>query len=178
MSDWSQLFMRKISEFLFIFGFLISIVVMGVVLFLEAHNHLIPCSLCIFQRIAVILSGLVFLIGAIHGFCRKKGHPVWIYAILGILVALIGLSVSLRQVYLQSLPPSAVPACGPGINFIFKAHPFLDALKIVFEGSGECAKVDWKFWRLSLADWAGLYFVGLMILNVLAVGLNRWSKKA
>ncbi len=170
--------LRKMPSILFLLGFLSAIGVMGLMLFLEYQRHLIPCSLCIFQRLAVILAGFIFLMGLLHRSLRASAALITVYGILGILVALLGLSISLRQIYLQSLPPSAVPACGPGLNFIFQAYPFLDALKVIFEGSGECAKVDWRTLGLSLADWAGVYFVGLMILNVLAIGFERVEKMA
>jgi disulfide bond formation protein DsbB len=175
---------KNINIFLFLLGLLISLGTMGYVLFLEHHNHLIPCSLCIFQRIAVIFSSIIFLIALIHGLClglkRKTfmGRLVLVYAVLGILVALTGLAFSLRQIYLQSLPPSEVPGCGPGVNFLFKAYPFLDALKIVLEGSGDCAKVDWRGLGLSLADWSGIYFVGLLILNAAALGFNKINTRS
>jgi protein dithiol:quinone oxidoreductase len=170
---------KNIGILLFFLGFLLSLGLMLYVVFLEYHFHLRPCSLCIFQRIAVMGSLIIFLIACLHYLVLRIKHKifvgrvVWIYAILGILTALIGLGFSLRQIYLQSLPPSEVPGCGPGINFLFKAYPFLDALKIVLEGSGDCAKVDWKGLGLSLADWAGIYFVGLIILNAVVIGFNK-----
>ena len=169
---------KKIVMILFFVGFLSAVAVMGFVLSLEYRFLLAPCSLCIFQRVAVLVAMIVFLIGAIHMGFSTSTRSLPTYVTLGVLIALIGLVISLRQIYLQSLPPREVPACGPGFNFIFKAYPFLDALKIIFQGSGECAKVGWRGLGLSLADWAGLYFVGLVILNILAAGLNRINKTA
>jgi disulfide bond formation protein DsbB len=168
---------KKLPGMLFLIGLVSALMVLGFVIFLEYHAHLNPCSLCIFQRIAVMVALIVFLVGVIRGAFRISPRAILVCGLIGIVVAIIGLSISLRQIYLQSLPPSKVPACGPGLDFIFRAYPFLDALKIVFQGSGECAKVDWRGLGLSLADWGGIYFVILIILNTLAIGLNRIRKK-
>ncbi len=182
--------------YLFLVGFWVSFGVLGFTFFLEIHVHLVPCSLCIFQRVFLIISTVIFLIFLIHvGWLllastagQKTSHDeardsvyalgmsfktVMSYAVVGFLMALIGLAFSLRQIYLQSLPPSAVPGCGPGLNFLFQAYPVLDALKIVLQGSGDCAKIDWRGLGLSLADWAGIYFVFLIILNVVIMGVNK-----
>jgi disulfide bond formation protein DsbB len=250
---------KNLTLFLFFMGFLVSIGVLAFTFFLEINSHLVPCSLCIFQRVFLILSALIFLIFLGHFFfswllvfkssklsgtlitkasitnpganpganpevnpevslgvslgvnpggnlestfsgpnlsesspsefgvldlaefpegndIQRSGmsfRTVIIYALLGFFVALIGLAFSLRQIYLQSLPPSLVPGCGPGLNFLFKAYPFLDALKIILQGSGDCAKIDWRALGLSLADWAGMYFVLLMILNVVVIGVTK-----
>jgi disulfide bond formation protein DsbB len=37
----------------------------------------------------------------------------------------------------------------------------IGALAKVFEGSGECAKVDWTFLGLSMPFWTLVWFVGL-----------------
>ena len=67
-----------------------------------------PCPLCISQRLAIFLTGLVFLIAGLHNPGQKG---VTRYAILGAVTALLGASISTRHVWLQHLPPDEVPEC-------------------------------------------------------------------
>ncbi len=112
--------------------------------------HLEPCPLCIFQRIGVLLIALLFAIAAVHdpvGWGRR------LYAGLIALAALATIGVAVRQLYIQSLPPDSVPACGASLDFMLKVFPLTDVLVKVFTGSGECAKVDWRFMGLAMPAW-------------------------
>jgi hypothetical protein len=39
--------------------------------------------------------------------------------------------------------------------------PFWEAVKMVFQGSGDCAKIDWTFLGISMAGWVLISLVGL-----------------
>ncbi len=117
-----------------------------------------PCPLCILQRVAVIALGAVFVLAAVHPAGRVGRR---LYALLLALVALAGSSVAARHVWLTTLPPERVPACGPGLDFMLDAFPLREALAMVFTGSGECAQVDWQFLGLSMPAWVLLALLGL-----------------
>ena len=117
-----------------------------------------PCPLCIFQRIGVFLVGLVALVGAIHGPRRTGRH---VYGVLGAVFATAGAVVAGRHLWLQNLPPEEVPDCGPGVDYMFEVFPFLDAVRMVFKGSGECAEVDWTLLGLSMPGWVLIAFAAL-----------------
>ena len=70
------------------------------------------CPLCIFQRVAMIALGVVFAVAALHA---PRGAGARAYAVLGALVAAIGLGIAGWHVRMQNLPPAEVPACGPGL---------------------------------------------------------------
>lgn len=127
------------------------------------------CPLCIFQRVAMLALGAVFLVAALHA---PVGHGARAYAGLGLVTALIGIGIAGRHVYLQNLPPDAVPACGPGLDYILDAFPLMDALRMVFTGSGECAEVNWAFLGLSMPAWVLIWFV---LLGALVVAAN-WRR--
>ncbi len=115
-----------------------------------------PCPLCIFQRVAMTALSLVFLVGAIHD--PQGQRMVRIYTLAGGVLAAIGSAIAARQIWLQHLPADQVPSCGPGLNYILKAHPFFNALAIVLKGSGECATIGWKFAGLAISEWSLLWF--------------------
>jgi len=131
---------------------------MGYALYAQHGLGLEPCPLCVFQRVAVIGLGILFLLAALHP-SLAGGRRV--YAVLIGLVALAGSGVSARHVWLTTLPPERVPACGPGLDFMLESFPLQEALAMVLSGSGECASVDWQFLGLSMPAWVLLALVCL-----------------
>lgn len=132
-------------------------------LYLQEILGLHPCPLCITQRIFVILVGLTALIAAIH-MPARTGRLI--YASLGALFAIIGAGVSARHVWIQHLPADQVPACGPGLEYMFETFPIMEALALLFQGDGNCAEVVWQFLGLSIPSWTLIAFVGLLALNL------------
>ncbi len=128
--------------------------------------HLDPCPLCIFQRVGVFAMGLVFLIAAAHdpvgGFKRA-------YAALLALSALATAGVAVRQLYIQSLPEGSVPACGASLDFMLKVFSLSEVLVKVLTGSGECAKVTWRFLGLAMPGWV---LIAVLVLGAFGVWIN------
>ena len=122
-----------------------------------------PCPLCVFQRMIMIAIGLVFLLSFLH---HPNALGRYIYGgVLGTL-GLSGVAVSGRHVWLQYLPADQVPECGPGLTYLFDVFPLMEALGLVFMGSGECAAVSWSFGGLSMPTWVLIWFFVLMLLGV------------
>ena len=144
---------------------------MAYALFLQYVQGLEPCPLCIFQRVAVIALGLVFLAAGLHA---PAGATARVYAALGVLAAGGGVVVAGRHAYLQQLPADEVPACGPGLDYMLDVFPLTEALTLVFQGSGECANVDWSFLGLSMPAWVLLWCAALGIWAVL-INVRRLS---
>ncbi len=137
---------------------------MGYALFVQHGLGLVPCPLCILQRIAVIVTGLIFLGAAVH---NPGSTGVRVYALLVLAATGLGAVVAGRHIWLQALPPDEVPACGPGLDYMLEFFPLTEALQMVFEGSGECAKIDWMFLGLSMPAWVFMALLGLATYAVL-----------
>ena len=131
---------------------------MAYALYAEHVLHLMPCPLCVFQRMAIIALGIIFLIAAIHNRSQLGRR---IYAGLIALATAAGMVVAGRHVWLQSMPEDQVPECGPGFGYIMDSFPFSEALRMIFTGSGECADIDWTFLGLSMPLWVLIAIVGL-----------------
>lgn len=142
-----------------VIGALFCAAMMAYALYAQHQLLLEPCPLCVFQRVAVIALGCVFLIAALHG---PSGKGRYAYASLLAIATLGGSIVAGRHVWLQNLPPDEVPACGPGLEYMLDAFPLAEALSMVFSGSGECATVDWQLLGLSMPAWVltAILFVG------------------
>lgn len=144
-------------------GFLSCAGLMGFALYSQYVLLLDPCPLCVLQRVAVIGLGVVFLIAALHD---PSGWGRRVYAVLLGLFAAGGATVAGWHMRMQNLPPSEVPSCGPGLDYMLQNFPLSDALHMVFEGSGECADVVWSFLGLSMPAWVLISITGLGIVGI------------
>ncbi len=138
-------------------GFLICGLAMAFAFYLQGQGYE-PCPMCIFQRVAMIAAGAVFLLAAIHD---PKQWGQWVYAALADLAAIIGALIAARHVWLQSLPADQVPACGPTLDYLMGIFPLSDVVTMVLKGDGNCAKIDAAWLGLSLPMWTLIAFVGL-----------------
>jgi disulfide bond formation protein DsbB len=136
--------------------------------YLQYVEHLEPCPLCIFQRVAVLAVGVLFLIAALHD-PEKTGARV--YGVLIDLAALAGIGVAARHIYVQSLPPGEVPLCGATLDYMLEVFPLTQVIRTVLTGSGECGVVDWIFLGLSMPWWV---LISLIVLGTFAVVAN-WT---
>src|SRR5437762_24598 len=154
-------------------GFAAAAVVCAVLLafgfYLQYFQRLDPCPLCYVQRgFFFILLG-VFAVAALHGPGRAGAL---VYGILGAIFAAGGLAAASRQVWLQHLPADRVPQCGPDLFFMMKNFPAGETLMKLVQGTGGCAKVDWTFLGLSIAEWSLAWFVALLAY-ALWLGIRR-----
>ena len=150
-------------------GFLICLGLLTYAIYAQFDLHLDPCPLCIFQRIGIAALGVLFLLAALH-HPRRWGAPV--YAVLLAVAALATLAVAGRQIYLQHLPPWAVPSCGAPLSVMLKFMPVTAVIRKVLSGSGECGVINWTFLGLAMSEWVALWALALGALGV-AVNLRR-----
>ena len=136
----------------------------GYALFAQYVLGLEACPLCIFQRVAFIAGGAVFLAAGLHAPRNAR-----LYGLAALAANGVGAAIAARHVHIQNLPADQVPACGPGLDYLLDAFPLMDALALVLTGSGECAEVVWSFLGLSMPSWALVWFV---LLGALAIAAN------
>ena len=158
-------------------GLAFCALMMAVALGLEHIAGLDPCPLCIFQRVAVLAAAAVLAVAAIHNPAGRVGGGL--YGVLGLAAVAGGIGVAWRHLWLQSLPPEAVPACGPGLDYMMELLPWRDVLAMVLSGSGECAEIDLLFLGISLPGWTLIGFVVLALapLGILLTALRGARKE-
>ena len=132
-------------------------------LYLQYFHNIVPCPLCMLQRVVFIAIAFVCLLAAIHN-PRLKGLRA--YGVTSFLLCLLGLALASRHLWLESLPPGQAPACGPSLEIMLQYLPLFDALKSAIMGSGECAKVSWQLFQISIAAWSFISFAGLLVLSL------------
>jgi len=152
-------------------GFIACVGLMGYALYAQFHLHLMPCLLCIFQRIAVIVLGILFLAAALHS---PKTWGAKVYGLLQFLIAGAGGAVALRHIYVQHLPEDMAPPCGPGFGYLFSHLPFGQFLVQVFTGSADCSIITWTFLGMTMPEWLLIWFV---VLGIGGLWVN-WRKSA
>lgn len=138
---------------------------LGYALYVEHGMFMMPCPLCILQRIAFVGMGVFFLVGAAAG-----PRPRWLRRVVSSLVglwALAGAGVAVWHLRMQNLPPSEVPSCASmDLGYMLNAFPFQKVIEKVFTSSGECAVVDWTFLGVSMPGWTLLWY---LILGIAAI---------
>ena len=154
------------GAFAAIFAVCAGLIVFG--LWLQQAKGLEPCPMCIMQRYAFVLAGLVALAGALHG---PQGWGRRLYGLLVLATVVAGGGVAVRQSWLQHNPPK-VSECGADLDFMIDSFPLADALPMIFRGAGDCSLVDWTFLGLSIANWSFLCFA-VILLAALAVLTRR-----
>lgn len=147
-------------------GFLSCAGMMAYALYAEHVLFLMPCPLCVFERIATIALGIIFLLAAVH---NPRGNGRYAYTALLTIAAAGGIGVAGWHVWIQNLPADEVPSCGPGFDYIMDSFPLADALSMIFTGSGECATIDWVFLGLSMPAWV---LIALSVIGAAGIWNN------
>jgi protein dithiol:quinone oxidoreductase len=145
-------------------GFVVCAALLVYALYAQYALGLDPCPLCIFQRIGVLLMGVVFMFAALH---HPRGAFRLVYAALIMLFALATIGVAARQLYIQQLPPGSIPSCGAPLEIMLKFAPLTEVIRKVLTGSGECGQVNWRFLGLAMPAWVLIWSVLLGGVGVL-----------
>lgn len=132
--------------------------------YLQGRLNLLPCPLCVIQRIFFLLFSLTALLAAAQ---RAKGGLRWLYAGLLALWALLGAAVASWQVYLTYHPQAAECGISPEERFL-NSLPLARWWPQMFEANGDCTKVDWTFLGLSVPELSLIAFVLLFALALFA----------
>ena len=146
-------------------GFLSCAGLLAYALYVQGALRIEPCPLCIFQRVGVAVTGLLFLVAGVHA---PVGRAARAYGVLLALAALATMGVAARHVWIQHLPEDAVPACGAGLKFLLEEFPVTEVIRKVLSGSGECHQVNWSFLSLAMPTWVLLVAGALGALGVYA----------
>ncbi|MFV0671861.1 disulfide bond formation protein B [Variovorax sp. tm] len=139
-------------------------------LYLQHVVGLEPCPMCIVQRYALVL---VALFTGLAGVFRNLGLRV-VGGVLALLAALGGAYTAASQSWLQWYPPEVV-SCGRDLYGMIETFPLKRALPMIFRGGGDCSKVDWSLFGLTLANWS---FIAFVVLSLLLITLLVRSRRA
>lgn len=148
---------------IFLAGFAVCAGLMAAALYFQYVGQLEPCPLCILQRLSVIGTGLILLAGGLHN-PGKWGRRF--YGALTVITAGAGASVAIRHVWIQHLPFDQQPGCSYEFAYMLENFPLAKTLKLVLQGTGDCAQVTWSFLGLSMPAWTLVFFIGFVALGL------------
>lgn len=137
--------------------------------YLEYVQNLDPCILCLSQRACVFL-----LLGlALYNAFKKNIIKNKALHLFSASIALLGIYLSLRQVWLENLPITTPVTCLPDMSILIQYFPWQTTLKAFFLGSTHCGEVVWRWLGMSLATWSALYFSATFIVQCAILILFR-----
>lgn len=133
-------------------------------LFFQHGLGLAPCTLCIYQRIAILgilLASLIALCSPKHFIFRIIATFVWLYS------AFEGFNLAYFQARLQ-FAPNLTDTCA--INPEFPSWLPLDKwLPNVFGAYGYCADKLWSFLTIEMSQWMIIIFSCYFVMGVLVL---------
>jgi len=140
-------------------------------LYLQLVKDLLPCPLCVVQRIAYWLIGSTALLAFFHSSPAARR----IYSGLMAVFAFFGVVVALRQAWLVRYPEAFECGISPEEEFL-NALPLARWWPSMFEANGDCADVSWKFASLTLPDWSAIFLILFGSLAVYALSARRYRR--
>ena len=152
-------------------GLLACVGLISYALYAQYGLHLEPCPLCILQRVAVIGVGVLFLLALLH---NPGDRGARVYGALIDLVAIAGIAVAARQIWIIAQPPGSVAECGASLDYMMAVLPLHEVLAKVLTGSGECAKVDWQLLGLNMPTWV---LMSLVVVGTWGLAVNWLGRR-
>ena len=144
------------NRWLYLAGAVVIAALYGAALYLQYMLRQEPCPLCMIQRFIFLAMFIVFIIAATHNPVSKGTK---IYGGILATLAIGGISVAGRHIWIQHLPKEEVPACGPGLEFMVGNFPLSEVLRELLHGSGECAEKGWSMLGLNIPEWSLIWYV-------------------
>lgn len=150
-------------------GFTGCALLVGLAYVLQYGMGLQPCPFCLLQRWVLMLAAVIFLFSALLPSLSWQRLGLG----LNTLLILFGGALAGRQIWLQHLPADKVPACGPSLDFMLANFPWHQTLRILYNGTGECAEITFRFLGLSLPIWSLLGFLLLGLITLCGLFSRR-----
>jgi len=150
------------NRHLFLLIWLGTLALILIALYMQYVMNLVPCALCMTQRVFVIAVGVVAFIGWIH---NPKTLGQKSYAVVAAILAIIGAAFSSRHLWLQSLPEDLVPSCGPSLAYLLETVPFMETIHVLIRGDGNCAESVWSLFGITIPGWTLVAFITLFLTN-------------
>lgn len=146
---------------------IICLALLGGALYLQIAHGEAPCPLCILQRYAFLFIAIFAFLGA--AMPGKRG--VTLFEALVVISALGGLAAASQHAWVLAHP---MESCGVDIlQPIVDGLPPARLLPLIFEVQGFCTTPYPPILGLSLAQWALVAFIAVVVLVPLGIWRNR-----
>ncbi|HEX2531754.1 MAG TPA: disulfide bond formation protein B [Burkholderiaceae bacterium] len=147
----------KTSKSVLIAVALASLALLGVALYLQFVEKMLPCPLCIIQRYAFAAVALICLITAVLPQSSAKGG-----AGLGMLAAFTGAGVALWHLWVKAHP---AVSCGiDPLETSLNKIPTAKLLPFLFQADGLCTTEYAPIFGLSIPQWSFAWFIAFAVV--------------
>jgi disulfide bond formation protein DsbB len=141
-------------------------------LYVQHVAGLVPCPLCVLQRIAYVATGVFAGIGA---FVLRGRIGRFLSATLALLAALAGGGVAAWHNWIIAYPPESL-SCGRPFEWFHRDFPLAVWLPRLFRGDGDCLDVSWTLLGLTVPGWSLVVFAALVLMTGWAV-FAAWRQR-
>jgi disulfide bond formation protein DsbB len=153
--------MRPFIRIIFLTVFLICAGSLVYALYLQLVKNLLPCPLCVAQRLSYWVIGLTAMVAIAHN-PRALGRRL--YSGVMIVAALVGGVVATRHSWLVRYPESFECGISPEERLL-NSLPIARWWPTMFEANGDCSESSWEFMSLTIPDWSAILFILMAILS-------------
>ena len=142
-----------------------SILIIVIAAFIDWYFFLMACPMCILTR---YVFGLVAISGLISLILKRK----YFGYILIIISSVIGLLVTLRQIYIQNMSPEQIAqlagGCSRPFHISVEYEGIITTIKKTLEGGPSCAEDGMRF-LFNFAEWGFIFFFVYLIATILKI---------
>ena len=153
--------MRPFIRIIFLTVFLICAGSLVYALYLQLVKNLLPCPLCVAQRLSYWVIGLTAMVAVAHN-PRTLGRRL--YSGVMMIAALVGGVIATRHSWLIRYPESFECGISPEERLL-NSLPIARWWPTMFEANGDCSESSWEFMSLTIPDWSAILFILMAILS-------------
>ena len=153
--------MRPFIRIIFLTVFLICAGSLVYAVYLQLVKNLLPCPLCVAQRLSYWVIGLTAIVAVAHN-PRTLGRRL--YSGVMMIAALVGGVVATRHSWLVRYPESFECGISPEERLL-NSLPIAGWWPTMFEANGDCSESSWEFMSLTIPDWSAILFILMAILS-------------
>ena len=153
--------MRPFIRIIFLTVFLICAGSLVYAVYLQLVKNLLPCPLCVAQRLSYWVIGLTAIVAVAHN-PRTLGRRL--YSGVMMIAALVGGVVATRHSWLIRYPESFECGISPEERLL-NSLPIARWWPTMFEANGDCSESSWEFMSLTIPDWSAILFILMAILS-------------
>ena len=153
--------MSPFIRIIFLTVFLICAGSLVYALYLQLVKNLLPCPLCVAQRLSYWVIGLTAIVAVAHN-PRTLGRRL--YSGVVVIAALLGGVVATRHSWLVRYPESFECGISPEERLL-NSLPIARWWPTMFEANGDCSESSWEFISLTIPDWSAILFILMAILS-------------
>ena len=153
--------MSPFIRIIFLTVFLICAGSLVYAVYLQLVKNLLPCPLCVAQRLSYWVIGLTAIVAVAHN-PRTLGRRL--YSGVMMVAALVGGVVATRHSWLVRYPESFECGISPEERLL-NSLPIARWWPTMFEANGDCSESTWEFMSLTIPDWSAILFILMAILS-------------